>query len=60
MSVETATIRFLIAMPIAAIMATVFRATMRLYERDSISARRNELARTLAAKDGPLSPDRQN
>ena len=60
MSLETAIIRFLIAMPIAAFMAMVFRAVMRLYERDSISARRRELARKLAAKDGQVSPDGQS
>ncbi|MCW2523675.1 MAG: hypothetical protein JWO63_2010 [Frankiales bacterium] len=60
MSTETALIRFLIAMPIAAAMAMVFRSIVRLYERDSVAARRKELARTLAAKDADFSPDRQS
>jgi hypothetical protein len=60
MSLETAIIRFLIAMPIAALMTMAFRATVRLYERDSISARRREMAHQLAAKEGQVSPDRQS
>jgi hypothetical protein len=58
MSLETALIRFLIAMPIAALMATVFRSIVRLYERDSVSARRRELAKSLSAQNG-INPDRQ-
>ena len=60
MSLETALIRFLIAIPIAAIMAFAFRSVLRLYERDSVSARRRELAKTLTARDATLNADRQN
>jgi hypothetical protein len=60
MTMETALIRFLIAIPIAALMAAAFRSVLRLYDRESVAARRKELARALAARDAGLSSDHQN
>jgi hypothetical protein len=39
MSIETALVRFLIAVPIAALMVVAFRATMGAYEREATLAR---------------------